>query len=179
MRHRVARFPLDADAPVLHLTAVALEADRAGLRDLQLDVEHLAVAGRAGHAVLHGDHQLVPVLRLVVLQRLERAGEAVVAALQLRPAHEDAAVGIRRGAELELQHEVVAELARRPELLDLAAFGRRGHHEPAVDRDEAAIGHAVRPSNATGSVTNGHGGAFGSDACHCFALSLSSSVVGR
>ena len=40
-------------------------------------------------------------------------------------------------------------------------------------------GDAVRPSNATGSVIIGHGGAFGSEACHFFALALSASVVGQ
>ena len=132
-----------------------------------------------GHAVLHRDDQLVPVLRLVVLQVLERPGQPVVAALQLRSAHVDAAVGVGRRAELELEHEVVAELARRLELLDLAALGRRGHDEPAVDHAKRPSGDAVRPSKATGSVTIGHGGAFGSDACHFFALALSASVVGR
>ena len=33
-----------------------------------------------------------------------------------------------------------AELARRPELLDLAALGRRRDDEPAVDHAEASVG---------------------------------------
>src|SRR5262245_6164370 len=136
----------DADPAILHLPAVALEADRAALRQLHLALEELAVAGRARDAALHLDHELVPLLRPVALQALVGAGEGVVAALQLRPAQVDAAVGERRGAELEPQLEVLGELARRPELLDLAVLGRRRDHEAPADRAEAAVralAHAV------------------------------------
>ena len=93
-----------------------------------------------GHPAADRHHQLVPVLRPVALEALVGSREPVVAALQLRPAEVDAAVGVRRGAELELEHEVLGELARRPELLDLPVLGRRRHHQPAVDGGEAPVG---------------------------------------
>ena len=83
--------------------------------------------------------QLVPILRLVVLEVLVRPGERVVAALELAAAEEDAAVGVRRRAKIELEREVAAKVARRGELLDAAAFGRRGDDEPAIDRAESPV----------------------------------------
>ena len=80
-----------------------------------LAVEHqrLAVAGAGGRVPLHDDFDFVPILGLVVLQLLVRTGHEVVAALKLRPAQEDAAVGVHPGPELQLEMEVVRQLADR------------------------------------------------------------------
>src|SRR6185436_9901293 len=75
---------LDPDIAVLHLPAVGFEADGAGLWKLQRVFEDLAVAGAMRDVVLHHHDDLVPVLRLVILQRLVRPSHEVVAALELR-----------------------------------------------------------------------------------------------
>jgi len=66
----------DLDVAVLYLAAVALEADGAGFRHLQLGFQDFAVAGAAGHASSDYDPD-----RPVVLQVLVGAGRGIVAAL--------------------------------------------------------------------------------------------------
>ena len=78
-----------------------------------------------------------------MLQLLVGAGEQIVAALELWGTDEDAAVGGRRGPELELEDEVAWELLRRPELLDAAPFRRGRDDDPAIFGDVAAIGAAL------------------------------------
>ena len=85
-----------------------------------------------GHVVFHRDDQVIPILRAVVFQALVRSGQGVVATLELRLSDEHAAVGIRSRAELQLQHEVLGKLVRRPQLLTTAPFRRRGHDQPAM-----------------------------------------------
>src|SRR6185369_10841456 len=54
----------DPDPAVLHLAAIAFEADGAGGGNLDPGrVEQLAVAGAGGDPVLHRHHELVPFLR--------------------------------------------------------------------------------------------------------------------
>src|SRR5690606_32165897 len=113
-RALLRRHGPDADVPVLRLPAVALDADGARRRDLECGLDDLAVARDLGDAAAHGDGQFVPVLRLVAREVRVRPRPAVVAHLQLLPAQVAPAVGKRRGPELELQHEVLAELALRP-----------------------------------------------------------------
>src|SRR5207253_5645197 len=86
-----------------------------------------------GRAPLDHDLDLVPVLRLVFLQILVGAGHWVVAALELRLADENAAVGIDAGAELELEDEVLGKLFHGVELGDepLLALGEV-HGEDAL-----------------------------------------------
>src|SRR5262249_53980165 len=118
---------------VLHLPAVGFQPDRPGRRQLQRLLQHLAVAGAVSDVVLHHHHDLVPVLCLVLLQLLVRPGDQVVAHLQLRPAQEQAAVGVHRRPELQAQLEVLRELLHRPQLLALLA-GLAG-----VDDDHAVL----------------------------------------
>src|SRR5262245_16698349 len=129
----------DADASILHLSAIAFETDWPRGGYFQLTFEGFTVADGVRNAVLDRDDQLVPILRLIPLQVRERSGQCVIAALQLRTAAVDATVSIRRRAKFELQNEIVSELPRRPQLLNLAAFGRRGDDETAVDHDEPPI----------------------------------------
>ena len=96
------------------------------------------------------DFNLVPVLRLVFLEVFVRAGEGVVAALELAAADEDAAVGVGGGAEIELEREVVGEVARGVDLLDAAACGGRRGDEAAVDGAERPSAEADLPSKVTG-----------------------------
>src|SRR5689334_8013190 len=104
---RSLRLLLNPNASVFHLAAVAFEADGTGLGQLERCFEHFAVARAAGGAVLGDDNQLVPILRLIAGLVVRRgAGEGIVAALKLRLAKEDAAVGVGRGAEFELEREV-------------------------------------------------------------------------
>src|SRR5687768_10784805 len=116
----------NTNAAVFHLAAVAFEADGAGFGDFESGFEDFAVAGAMGDAVFHDDDHFVPILRLVVFQLFVRAGEGIIAALQLRFADEDAAVGIWRRAEFELEREIFGELFCRVKLLDAAVFGRGG-----------------------------------------------------
>ena len=78
-----------------------------------------------------------------MLQLLVGAGKEVIAALELRGTDEDAAVGGRRGPELEPEEEVAGELLRGPELLDAAPLRRRGDDDPAILGDVAAVGAAL------------------------------------
>src|SRR5262245_39033255 len=96
---RSALQTFDANPTVLHLAAVALEPDWTGGRDLQLAFQRFPVAGRFCDPVLHGDHQLIPVLGLVLLQSGEGPRQRVVAALPLRTADVHAAVGVWRRTE--------------------------------------------------------------------------------
>ena len=59
--------------------------------------------------------------------------------MQLRLAQVDAAVGVGRGAELQLEDEVLGELLLRREGLDATAFGGGRDHEPAVDGAVATV----------------------------------------
>ncbi len=56
-----------------------------------------------GRTVLHSHHDLVPFLRSVLFQRFVGPGQEVIAALELRFADEDTAVGIGCGPKLELE----------------------------------------------------------------------------
>ena len=64
---------LDLNAAVFHLAAIPLQADGAGVWDGEGGFEQLAVAGTSGYPALHDDLDLIPVLRLVLLQFLARA----------------------------------------------------------------------------------------------------------
>ncbi len=82
----------------LHLAPISFKADRTCFRNLHRFLEELTVAGRACDAVFHGDLEIVPVLRAIMLQLGVGTGEQVVPALQLRPAHVDplSALGVAR-----------------------------------------------------------------------------------
>ena len=79
-------------------------------------LQDLPIAGAAGNAILHSDLDQIPILRLVVLQRLVGAHDEVVAALKLGIADEDAAVGVHRGTKLQLEDEIPWELLGGPKL---------------------------------------------------------------
>src|ERR1019366_2132956 len=68
-----------------------------------------------------------------------RPGEQIIAALELRLADENPAVGLRRGAKFELENKTFRKIARSRELLNLPSLRRRGHDEPPVFRDITAI----------------------------------------
>src|SRR5688572_22594196 len=127
------------NAAVFHLAAVAFEADGAGGGDFEGGFEDFAVAGAMGDAVFDDDDHFVPILRFVVLQVFVRAGEGVIAALQLRLADEYAAVGVGGGAKFEFQGEIFWKFFRGPKLLDPAVFWRRGYDESTVLGHVAAI----------------------------------------
>src|SRR5262245_43973540 len=100
---RSLRLLLNANPAVFHLAAVAFQADRPGLRQFEGLFEHFAITGAARPAVLGDYDKLVPFLRFVAgLVVRRRAGEGVVAALELRLAKEYAAVGVRCSAEFKL-----------------------------------------------------------------------------
>ena len=105
------------------LTAVAFETDGSRRGELHPGLEHLAVARGHGHAALDRHHDLVPPLGAVMLQVLVGPGEGVVPALELGAPDVDAAVGVGGGAELELEDEILGELAGGPELLNLPVLG--------------------------------------------------------
>ena len=63
-----------------------------------------------------------------------------VAALELGLAQVDAAIGIGRGAEFELEDEILRELLLGPERLDTPALGGRGDDEASVDGTVAPVG---------------------------------------
>src|SRR5688572_26507298 len=88
----VSRGFFNANAPILHLAAIRLESDRAGRGHLKRVGQQLAVARATRHTVFHDDLDFVPVLRPVFLQLLVGTGDEIVATLELRPAHVDAAV---------------------------------------------------------------------------------------
>src|SRR5262249_10223507 len=66
-------------------------------------------------------------------------GECVITALKLGLPDEDAAVGVRCRAELQLEDKVLRELARRPQLLNATPFRRRGDDQSAMLRNIAAV----------------------------------------
>src|SRR5208282_868561 len=138
-RNRRLRQFLETNSAVLHLTAVALQANRSGRGDIEGGFEHFAIASAERLAAADGDDDLIPVLRLVMLQMVVRPRDEIVAALQLRPANEDAAVGVGRGAEFQFQDEILGEFARGGDLLNLPKFGRRGHNQPVMFGDVAAV----------------------------------------
>ena len=76
----------DANSPILHLAAVAFDADRAGRGQIKGLFQHFAVARAMGFVATDRDDELIPVLRFVILEVLVRAGERVVAALELSAA---------------------------------------------------------------------------------------------
>ena len=102
--------------------------------------QHFAVARAMGRVALHRDDQLVPILRFVVLEILVRTGERIVAALELAAAQEYAAVGVGRSAKFQLEREVFGKVTSRIELLDAAAFCRRGDDKPAIQCNKTSVG---------------------------------------
>ena len=87
------------------------------------------------------DFNLVPVLRFVELEVFVRPGDEVIAALQLRGADKDAAVGIDPGAKFQTQDKVRGELAHGPQLPNGlgAAVAVVGGHD-AIGHREAVVG---------------------------------------
>src|SRR6266496_2155906 len=65
-----ARVFFDADPPILHLAAVAFQADGTGGRNFHRRFQELAVAQAVRLAVLHRHFDLVPIARPVVLELL-------------------------------------------------------------------------------------------------------------
>ena len=108
---------------IFHLATVGFQADRAGFGKFQRVFENFAVAFAVGEVVVDGHDQVVPILRFVVFQFFVGAGDEVIAALKLRLAEEDAAVGVDGGAELQLEGEVAGEFFGGPELTEAGAFG--------------------------------------------------------
>ena len=74
-----------------------------------------------------------------MLEVFVRAGDEKVAALQLRLAQIDAAVGVGRGAEFEAQLKILGKLASGPERLNATAFGGRRDDETSVDGAVASV----------------------------------------
>src|SRR5664279_1503529 len=126
---------LQPDTTVLHLTAVALQADGAGWRNLEGRFQDFPIAG-AESDVVGGDYlNLIPILRFIMLEFLIRTGNEVIAALQLGFTDEDATVGVNAGPKFKPEDEIRRELAGRPNLLNTAAF-RRGSHNEAAEPGE-------------------------------------------
>src|ERR1017187_8521369 len=89
-----SRQLLQLKVAILHLAAVGFEADGAGPGNFERGLQHLAVAGAMRDVVRHRHLDLIPILRLVLLELLVRTGDEVIAALQLRFADENAAVRV-------------------------------------------------------------------------------------
>ena len=100
--------------------------------------EDFPVASAVRDAVGHGDVDFIPILGLVFLEIFIRPGHEVIPALQLRPANEDAAVGIRARTKLELEIEVIGKLLRGRQLRELPR-NPRVHREHAVARRVTAV----------------------------------------
>src|SRR5881394_43048 len=149
---------LDADAAVLHLTAVAFEADGAGGGEFHRSFQNLSIAQAIGHAFVHGHFDLVPVASPVMLEVLVRAGERVIAALKLSATNEDPAIGVGRRAEFQAQDEVLREFLRGGNLLYPSAFGRSGDDQPAVFGDESPVGAARAAVETDGVCDDRPGG---------------------
>ena len=145
------RRGVDPDAAVFELAAVAFQADGAAGGELQRGFQHFAVARAMGDAVGHRDDELVPLQRAEVREFQIRAGDEVVAGLELRAAQVHAAVRIRRGAELEFEDEVLRELAGRPQLLDAAAAGRSGGDDATGLGEPTTVG-AMRETVVAGRL---------------------------
>ena len=122
------------------MAAVAFQSDGAAGRELERGFQDFAVARAMGDAVGHGDDKLVPIQRAEVRELQVRAGDEVVAGLELRASHVHTAVGIGRGAELEFEDKVLRELAGRPQLLDPAAAGRGGGDDASGLGEPTTIG---------------------------------------
>ena len=84
------------------MPAIALESDGAGGGYIELGVEDFPVASAMGYSTFDDGHDLIPFLRLVLLEILPRTGQNVVAALELGLAYEYTAVRIWRCPKLEL-----------------------------------------------------------------------------
>ena len=61
---------LQPDTTVLHLTAVALQADGGGWWNLEGGLQDLPIAGAEGDVVGGNDFNLIPILRFIVLEFL-------------------------------------------------------------------------------------------------------------
>ena len=103
---------------------IGFQTNGTGLWQLEGGLEHLTIAGAMSDIVLHHHLNLVPVLRLVLLKSLVRSGHQVIAALQLRPAQKDPAVGVHRGAKLEAKDEVLRKFLLGPQLAQVRSLGR-------------------------------------------------------
>src|SRR5262249_11679752 len=98
---------LESDPAVLHLSTVGLEADWPRGGDFKRVLQNLSVAFAMSDGAFYRYHNFVPILGLILLEFLVRAGYEVIAALKLRFANENAAVSVYSGAELELQHKII------------------------------------------------------------------------
>src|SRR5262245_39934786 len=114
----------DPDASILHLAAIAFQANRAGFGQLERGLQHLAITRAMSDAVLYDDHHFVPVLRFVFLQLFIGPRQRIVATLKLRLADEHPAVGVGSRAKIQLEREILRKLARRPKLSDFSPFRR-------------------------------------------------------
>ena len=116
---------------------IGFQTNGTGLWQLEGGLEHLTIAGAMSDIVLHHHLNLVPVLRLVLLESLVRTGHQVIAALQLRPAQKDPAVGVHRGAKLEAKDEVLRKFLLGPQLAQVRSLGRSviiNHDLPVLGR---------------------------------------------
>jgi hypothetical protein len=59
------RDVIDSDPPVFHLSSISFQADWPRGWNLEFGFQNFAVARAVSHAVLHLDHNLVPIVRLV------------------------------------------------------------------------------------------------------------------
>src|SRR6267142_5410584 len=114
----------DSDTAVFHLAAIAFESDRPRGRHFHRGLEHFTVAETEGGTVFDRDFDFIPFARAIVLQLLVRAGEKIVATLQLRTPNEDAAVSVGRRAKFEPKDKVFWKFACRIDLLNPATFSR-------------------------------------------------------
>src|SRR5260370_29399301 len=89
------------------------------------------------HTAPDGELELVPILRLVFLQFLVRAGHEIIAHLKLRFADEQSTVGIHGGAELKLEVKILRKLPRGGQLFQFA-------RSPGMDNKNAIVGAVTR-----------------------------------
>lgn len=129
---------LQPHTAVFHLSAVAFKTDGTVCRDFQGALQDFPVAGAEGDAVGDRDLDLIPILRPVFLQVLVWPSHEIIAALQLRPADEDAAVGIRRRAEFQPENEIVGEGLSGPDHLDQPRRSRM-HGQNSVSGRVASV----------------------------------------
>src|SRR4051794_9191738 len=130
---------MDPNVPIFHLTAVAFDANRAGRGQLEGRFQQLAIACAASLVVSNGDHELIPILRMVILEILVRTRDEIVAALDLASANEDTAVGVRCRSKIEFQREVARKVASRCQLLNSASFGRSRDNQSAANGAESPV----------------------------------------
>ena len=78
---------------------------------------------------------------MIFLQVLVGAGYQVIPALELRPANENAAIGIDAGPEFELQDEVPRELLHRVELRNqpILPLGEVDGENPVLGGETAVV----------------------------------------